>query len=447
MGCAALSRLGPMEPLGIIALLIFLVIVVGSTKGIIPQDILPVQTALTLGALIIWMLGLVFGKPVEVRGIAANVYLHPLTAVIAGFLVAGALEAAGGFTAAMALLQKIEKTPLGFAGAVVILVNFPAVIAMPCGRILVAALFPLAVMFGQAIARHKNDPLLASIIVFGFIINAAASCGPSPLGGIGMSGEGLGGYPLGSFSNAQQLAIMVMSAVTMISIRLFYRILPLPDYRTVNRDTVLPTPTRIGYFSFFLFTSVLSIVFIFKPPIPIQTILACIGISIMAVAGLRIRDVMGGIIIHPILAMVSGFIFAGALLYAGGFTVLLAVLDWIASHSPLGYVGVAVLLTFSPTILPMPCGRIIGVALLPGVFMFAQKIMMTYHAPMVIPAMLTAFIINAASSCGPSRIGGVGEIGEGLLGISPGSATRPQQIGIIVGTGTAAVLVALFGFL
>ncbi|HNR12765.1 MAG TPA: hypothetical protein PKM59_05565, partial [Thermodesulfobacteriota bacterium] len=168
-----------MEPLGIIALLIFLVIVVGSTKGIIPQDILPVQTALTLGALIIWMLGLVFGKPVEVRGIAANVYLHPLTAVIAGFLVAGALEAAGGFTAAMALLQKIEKTPLGFAGAVVILVNFPAVIAMPCGRILVAALFPLAVMFGQAIARHKNDPLLASIIVFGFIINAAASCGPS----------------------------------------------------------------------------------------------------------------------------------------------------------------------------------------------------------------------------------------------------------------------------
>ena len=79
--------------------------------------------------------------------------------------------------------------------------------------------------------------------------------------------------------------------------------------------------------------------------------------------------------------------------------------------------------------------------------MFAQKIKMTYHAPMVIPARLTAFIINAASSCGPSRIGGVGEIGEGLLGISQGSATRPQQIGIIVGTGTAAVLVALFGFL
>jgi hypothetical protein len=145
--------------------------------------------------------------------------------------------------------------------------------------------------------------------------------------------------------------------------------------------------------------------------------------------------------------MISGFIFAGALLITGGFDALIVILNWLAQHTPLGYVGVAVLLTFSPTILPMPCGRIIGVALMPGVIMFGQKIMEMNGAPMVLPAMLTAFIINAAASCAPSRMGGVGEIGEGLLGIKGGISTRPQQVGILFGTGTAALLVALFGFL
>jgi hypothetical protein len=436
-----------MEVLGIVSLILFFAITIGSIKGWIPQDILPIQTSLTLGAILLWVLGLVFDHSLNVKNFSANIYLHPISAVIAGFLVAGALEAAGGFAAAMALLERIEKTRLGPAGAVVLLVNFPNIFSMPCGRIWVVALFPLAVMFGYSIAQKKNNPLLAAVIVFGFIVNAAASCGPSPLGGIGMSGEGLGGYPLGSLSNAQSLAIMVISAVTMISIKFCFKI-AVPSYHgEMNHQRVALEPTRKGYYSFFILTGGLSLVFVLKPQIPIQTVLAAIGLSIMAVGRLSLKEVIGGIILHPILAMISGFIFAGALLITGGFDALIVMLEWGARNTPLGYVGVAVLLTFSPSILPMPCGRIIGVALMPGVIMFGQKLMEMNGAPMILPAMLTAFIINAAASCAPSRMGGVGEIGEGLLGVKGGISTRPQQVGILVGTGTAAMLVALFGFL
>lgn len=147
-----------MEILGVFSLIVFFGITIGSIKGWIPQDVLPIQTSLTLGAVFLWVLGLAFDDSLSARNFAANIYLHPISAVIAGFLVAGALEAAGGFTAAMALLEKVEKTRLGLAGAVVLLVNFPNIFSMPCGRIWVVALFPLAVMFGYSIARKKNNP-------------------------------------------------------------------------------------------------------------------------------------------------------------------------------------------------------------------------------------------------------------------------------------------------
>jgi hypothetical protein len=144
--------------------------------------------------------------------------------------------------------------------------------------------------------------------------------------------------------------------------------------------------------------------------------------------------------------MISGFIFAGALLITGGFDSLITMLDYVSRHTPLGYVGVAVLLICSPTLLPMPCGRIIGTALLPAVIMFSQKIMALNGLPMIGPAMMTGFIINASASCVPSRMGGIGEIGEGLLGVKGGSATHPLQVGILCGTGVGVLLVALFGF-
>lgn len=434
-----------MEILGSISLLLFFAITIGSLKGWIPQHIVSIQTSLTLGAVLLWILGLVFGLPLNIKNFPANIYLHPITAVIGGFFVAGALEAAGGFGAAMALVEKIEKTRLGLAGAAMVLVNFPTIFPMPCGRIWVVALFPLAVMFGYNLARKTGNMVLPAVIVFGFAVNAAASCGPSPLGGIGMSGEGMGGYPLGSLSHPQSLAIMVISAVTMLAIRFIFHIVA-PRQGKLIQPQEPPAPTRTGYQSFLFFVGSLSVVFMVKPPIPIQTILIVITIGIMVIGGVSLKEVMSGIILHPILAMISGFIFAGALLITGGFDVLIALLDFVSRHTPLGYVGVAVLLICSPTILPMPCGRIIGTALLPGVIMFSQKITALNGLPMIGPAMMTGFIINASASCVPSHMGGIGEIGEGLLGVKGGIASHPVQVGILCGTGIGVVLVALLGF-
>lgn len=444
-----------LDVLGLIGLLMFFGVLIASLKGWIPQDVLPVQSALVLTTFVLVIIAFLFGKPIGIKDLMANIFLHPITALIGGFLVAGALEASGAFKAAINILERLAKTPLGLTGTVVVLVNMPTIFAMPCGRILAAALMPAAILFGFTLAKVKKDTLLASIVVFGFIINAAASCGPSPLGGIGMIGEGMGGYPLGSFINAQQIGIMLMTAVVMISVRFVYKILPNESITAkllaeesggegVEKKRVeIP---KSGYFSFFFFLVGIAIVFITRPPIPIQTILMFFVLVIMLVSRISINDLIGGVILHPIMAMISGFIIAGALVAIGSFDVLIQILMTL-TETPLGFIGVIVILANIPTILPMPCGRIIAMALMPGILMFGLKVSEITGNVWIVPLVLVGFIINAAASCGPSPLGGIGGIGEGNLGTAIGISGRPQQVGIMIGTGTAVMIIGLVGFI
>ena len=443
-----------MELVGLIGLLIFFGVIIASLKEWIPQDVLPVQSALILTTLLLVVIATLFGNPVSLKDLSANIYIHPITALLAGFLVAGALEAAGAFKAAIDVLDRLTKTPLGLTGTVVVLVNMPTIFAMPCGRILAAALIPAALLFGYNLARIRKAPLLASIVVFGFIVNAAASCGPSPLGGIGTIGEGMGGYEIGSFANAQQIGIMVITAVAMFSIAVIYRILPGETIvaeileedtkKTNNKKEDVPSS---GYFSFFFFLIGIAVVFITKPPIPIQTILIFFVLVIMLVSRISIQDLIAGVILHPVMAMISGFIIAGALVAIGSFDVLLDMLTILANSTPLGFIGVAVILANIPSILPMPCGRILAAALMPGVLLFGMRMGEAINNPLVTPVLLTGFILNAAASCGPSPLGGIGGIGEGNLGTAIGASGRPQQVAIMMGTGVAVLIIGLLGFI
>ena len=159
------------------------------------------------------------------QDLAGMIIIHPITALTAGFLVAGALEAAGAFTAAIDGLGRLEKlkikgyTVFGIGGTVVILTNIPTIIAMPCGRILAAALMPAALFFGYRVAKTLGDSRMVGVVVFAFIVNAAASCGPSPLGGIGTIGEGMAGLPIGSFTTAQSTGIMMATGVCAMIMR------------------------------------------------------------------------------------------------------------------------------------------------------------------------------------------------------------------------------------
>ncbi len=302
-------------------------------------------------------------------------------------------------------------------------------------------------------------PVLASIVVFGFIVNAAASCGPSPLGGIGMVGEGMAGgmgvsgVQLGSFTNAQQISIMIMTAITMLSISLVFKILPEEslmesEEKAEEKREKKEVVKKEGYLSFFFFFIGIAIVFITQPPLPIQTILIFFVIVIMILADISVKDLIGGVILHPIMAMVSGFIIAGALVSVGSFDVMIKILQ-ILAQTPLGYVGVAVILANIPTILPMPCGRIIAMALMPGILLFGTAIHEQYPEAgiIIIPAILTAFIVNAAASCGPSPLGGIGGIGEGNIGAPIGISGKPQQVGIMIGTGVAIIIIRYLGLI
>ncbi|MDD5204922.1 MAG: hypothetical protein PHS17_05850 [Desulfobacterales bacterium] len=423
---------------------LFFLILFSSVKGWITQTLLPLQSVLVIGSLLLFGLALAFQKPFGPLQIMANITFHPITATTAGFLLAGAVEAGGGFAAAGRILSRMGRGFLGLPGTVVLLVNLPTILAMPCGRVWAATLMPAAVMFGFEVARKHHKIDIVPTIVFGLIINAAASCGPSPLGGIGTMGEGTGGFQPQTFSNPQQIAILVVTLVSMAAVAFVTKV-PV-------RAEIAPPPNDVGkrlpltaYLTFALYVVVLGVVFLTRPSVPIQTILLALTIAIMIMGRVSLKELIAGVILHPITVMVAGFIMGGALLVTGGFDAMIHLLSWIALHTPLGFIGVSVFLIYVPIIFPMPCGRIIAAALLPGVFLFGAEVARVTGHPQVLPAMLIGFILSCAASCGPSPLGGIGSIGEGNLGVRHGSAGLPMQFGIFAGVPVAALIVSVMG--
>jgi hypothetical protein len=500
--------------IGLIALVLFFLVIIASLLGFIPQDRLPIQSALVLMTFVITALAFVghlldpsIGQ-IGFIDLIGMIIVHPITALAAGFLAAGALEVAGAFDAAADALTRLEQVKIkgiaifGMTGTVTLLVNLPTIIAMPCGRILAAALMPAALGLGYKVAKRMGDPKMVGIIVFAFIVNAAASCGPSPLGGIGLLGEGLAKLPLASLSDPQQTGILIATgscALVMKYVTPLFpadmkeedikkkkeeevvlandggekdltvkvkeveeepvkEVLPEPEYQPqpveekpkeslIVRMGRMDTHLKNGYITLGLFMIVLALTLILQPKIPIQTILVVLALVIMLVGRAKIQDLMAGVILHPIMAMSAGFLIAGAMGLAGGFDVLLILLQGLAEFrilgfAILGYLGVAIILVNIPTIMPMPCGRILAAALVPGVFKYGETLVDITGNAIVMPVILGAFIVNAAASCGPSPLGGIGGIGEGNMGVEIGSSGKSQQVGILLATGVTALVIA-----
>jgi hypothetical protein len=141
-----------------------------------------------------------------------GIILLPVTAMTAGFLAAGALAATGGFDALGVLLNSLIKAPfLGVAGMLAIFVQFQTILPLSCARILTAALVPVLYLFGPAKFAFLDWPQLA-IVMAAYIINATTSCGPSPLGGGGMMGEGTMRAETGFIKGAYTFASMAIMA-------------------------------------------------------------------------------------------------------------------------------------------------------------------------------------------------------------------------------------------
>ena len=177
---------------------------------------------------------------------------------------------------------------------VVFLVNVPNIFAMPCGRVWAAALIPVALTFGTEVSRIRNDVSLVAIVVFGLIINAAASCGPSPLGGIGMMGEGMAGLTLNAFLQPATDCHHDDDAHSHVSHGLgdeesSYKDQPSPcclrkvdaHSHSAGQDCLLrPFLILIG----------LTVIFIVQPPVPIQTLLIGMTVVVMIVGEVSLND-------------------------------------------------------------------------------------------------------------------------------------------------------------
>jgi hypothetical protein len=190
---------------GYLALVIFVVSVLIAIFQ--PLGKMPVQSVLVAGAVV-----MIIVCRIRLTDLMEGIILLPVTAMTAGFLAAGALAATGGFDALGVILSSLVAIPfLGVAGMLAIFVQFQTILPLSCARILTAALVPVLYLFGPAKFGFLSWPQLA-IVMAAYIVNATTSCGPSPLGGGGMMGEGTMRAETGFIKGAYTFASMAIMA-------------------------------------------------------------------------------------------------------------------------------------------------------------------------------------------------------------------------------------------
>jgi hypothetical protein len=203
---------------GYVSLLIFIAALLISLFQ--PLGKMPVQSVLVAGGLLMLII-LAFQRGLlkATEALMAGIILLPASAMIAGFMAAGALAATGGFEALGSIMKGLSSFAfLGVAGMLAIFVQLQTIIPLACSRILVAALVPVLYLFGPARFNLLSWDQLA-IVMAAYLINATASCAPSPVGGAGMMAEGTlraeSGYLKTGFSFVSMAIMAPIAAFTM----------------------------------------------------------------------------------------------------------------------------------------------------------------------------------------------------------------------------------------
>lgn len=424
-----------MEALGYITLTIFVVTMV---LTLFKKINLPVQTVLVLVSLVCLVIGAIVRWIIEgptsaillPNEMIGGIILHPITALLGGLFLAGALTATNGFDALKVIISKLQKTPIGLVGTLVVIINLPVIASLPCGRIIAAALLPLLFAFGYEGGMGLLTKTQLVVLIGAFTRNAMGSCGPSPIGGVGQIGEGFLGafFPTASdgiLRSPQAFSLFIGTAVTALFLKIISQKLYPNDVTLRDRprdggaglkkeQQNISAPFR-GYLSLVLFVASLLIA-IFQPfgKMPVQTVLVIGGILIIVLCRASIQDLMNGIILLPVTAMASGFMAAGVLAATGGFDALGVILKNLSSLEFLGVAGMLAIFVQMQTILPLSCSRILTAALVPVLYLFgpAKFNMLTWPQLAIV---MSAYMINATTSCGPSPLGGGGTMGEGQM--------------------------------
>jgi len=313
----------------------------------------------------------------------------------------------------------------------VILTQVPLLASLPCGRIIAAALLPLLFAFGSEGGLNLLTRSQLIVLIGAFARNAFGSCGPSPIGGVGQIGEGFLGshFPTaadGILRAPQAFALMLGTAVTalflkFISQKLYPEDVQLKEKVEVSQEQIRKMEQQrkraplTGYLSLAIFVAAL-LISIFQPfgKIPVQTVLVAAAIVIVLISRAGIQEMMSGIILLPVTAMIAGFMAAGALAATGGFDALGNLLRGLSAIPILGAAGMVAIFVQIQTIIPLSCSRILTAALVPVLYLFgpAGYAFLTWDQLAIVMA---AYMINATTSCGPSPLGGGGMMGEGQM--------------------------------
>jgi hypothetical protein len=136
--------------------------------------------------------------------------------------------------------------------------------------------------------------------------------------------------------------------------------------------------------------------------------------------------------------MTAGFMAAGALAATGGFDALGNVLRSLTSV--LGVAGTLVVFVNIQTILPLSCSRILTAALVPVLYFFGPA-KFNFLSWSQLAIVMSAYIINATTSCGPSPLGGAGMMAEGQMRAESGYIRGAYSFGVIA---TMTPLAAIF---
>jgi len=416
--------------IGYITLAVFVVVLV---LTLFRKINLPIQTVLVLIALVNVAVAVGYRLATEGRvgallvgsELMSGIIIHPLTALLAGLFLAGALTASGGFESLKVVLEWLKKTPLGLAGSLVILINIPLLAGLPCGRILGAALLPLLFAFGPEEMRTLTKVQLI-VLIGAFARNAFGSCGPSPIGGVGQIGEGFLGAHFataagGILRGPQVFALLLGTAfmaifLKIIATRLYPNDSALRDAKP-GAAAAAPrahAPFR-GHLALAIFVVAL-LVAIFQPfgKYPVQTVLVAACLVIMVFCRVKLVDLMAGILLMPVTAMAAGFLAAGSLYLTGGFDALSAVLKGLSDFRILGVAGMLAIFVQIQTIMPLSCSRILTAALVPTLYLFGPAGFALVTWPQL-AVVMSAYMINATTSCAPSPLGGAGMMAEGTL--------------------------------
>ena len=121
-----------------------------------------------------------------------------------------------------------------------------------------------------------------------------------------------------------------------------------------NAEKAHAKVSSVGYVALSIFIIGLASIVLLKPRIPLQVILMGMTVVIMMIAKLKIKDLMNQILFHPLTAMIAGFFMAGILSEYGAFEELMNLIRLIADHTPLGYLGITVIIIYLPIIFPCP---------------------------------------------------------------------------------------------